>query len=80
MYSFNSGCVGFNAKKRELGEAGLDQLVRNAKNSVYGVKLLLGKKFDDPDLKKILGRLGACKWISAPNGNIGVEVCSPLSD
>jgi heat shock protein 4 len=69
-----AGCVGFNNKKRELGEAGLDQLVRNARNSVYGVKLLLGRKYDDEEFKKNLARLGACKWISSPNGNIGVEV------
>jgi heat shock protein 4 len=69
-----AGCVGFNNKKRELGEAGLDQLVRNARNSIYGVKLLLGRKYDDPEFQKNIGRLGACKWISSPNGNVGVEV------
>jgi len=69
-----AGCVGFSPKKRELGEAGLDQVVRNARNSVYGVKLLLGRKHDDPELQKILPSLGACKWIPGSNGNIGVEV------
>lgn len=68
-----AGCVGFSSKKRELGEAGLDQIVRNAKNSIYGTKLLLGRKYEDPDVKKILPSLGACKWVDI-NGNMGVEV------
>eukprot|EP01126_Amoeba_proteus_P059233 TRINITY_DN771_c0_g1_i1.p1 TRINITY_DN771_c0_g1~~TRINITY_DN771_c0_g1_i1.p1 ORF type:complete len:814 (+),score=223.09 TRINITY_DN771_c0_g1_i1:88-2529(+) len=69
---YTPNVVGFTFKKREVGEAGKVQFLRNAQNSVYGTKLLLGRKFQDPDLQKILPKLGAGRWTELENGDVGL--------
>jgi len=69
---YTPNVVGFTFKKRELGEAGKVQFLRNAQNSVYGPKLLLGAKLKDDNLKKILPHLGAGRWTELENGDAGL--------
>ena len=44
--------VAFTDTERLVGEEAKDQVTINPTNTVYGVKRLIGKKFDDPHVKK----------------------------
>jgi len=66
--------LGFTDKLRTIGESGFTGRQRNTKNTVSGVKRLLGRKFSDPLLKSELSRLGGCNWVELEDGSVGVEV------
>jgi molecular chaperone DnaK (HSP70) len=66
--------VGFTPKLRMIGEAGYTQRQRNLKNTISGVKRIIGRNFKDPKLKEELSRLGGCNWIELQDGSIGAEV------
>ncbi|ROT35029.1 hsp70-like protein [Sodiomyces alkalinus F11] len=44
--------VSFNEKERLIGEAAKNQAAMNPRNTVFDVKRLIGRPFDDPDVKK----------------------------
>jgi len=69
-----ASCVGFTNKQRVIGEQAYDQFARNSKNTIFGVKALIGRKLDDPNLQQQLKSMGACKWVETANGNAAVEV------
>ncbi|TEB33617.1 heat shock protein 70 [Coprinellus micaceus] len=45
-------CVSFSANERLIGDAAKNQAAMNPQNTVFGVKRLIGRRFDDPDVKK----------------------------
>ncbi|XP_055691942.1 heat shock 70 kDa protein 4 isoform X2 [Lutzomyia longipalpis] len=50
-------CVAFAGKKRILGVAAKNQMVTNLKNTIFGFKKLLGRKFNDPHVQHELKKL-----------------------
>ncbi|XP_017767886.1 PREDICTED: heat shock 70 kDa protein 4 [Nicrophorus vespilloides] len=66
-------CIAFSGKNRILGVAAKNQQVTNMKNTVYGLKRLLGRKFRDPHVQKEL-KILPYNAIETANGNIGIKV------
>jgi len=67
-------CVALSGKNRILGVAAKNQMVTNMKNTIYGFKRLLGRKYNDPHVQQELKYLPF--WvIQQPNGSIGIKVC-----
>ncbi|XP_041973071.1 heat shock 70 kDa protein 4 isoform X2 [Aricia agestis] len=66
-------CVAFSQKNRILGVAAKNQMVTNMKNTVFGFKRLLGRKFSDPHVQKELKHL-PFKVEQRPDGGIGIRV------
>ncbi|CAE6433225.1 unnamed protein product [Rhizoctonia solani] len=44
--------VAFSAEERLIGDAAKNQAAMNPKNTVFDAKRLIGRRFDDPDVKK----------------------------
>ena len=66
--------VGFPASgERLVGQAAKRQAVTNAQNTVYAVKRLMGRKYNEPDVDK-QRELAAYKIIESPNGDAWVGV------
>uniref|UniRef100_A0A2P2I6D8 HSP70-like protein n=2 Tax=Hirondellea gigas TaxID=1518452 RepID=A0A2P2I6D8_9CRUS len=51
-YRITPSCVAFTDIERHLGDAAKEQIAQNPANTVYNVKRLIGRKFDDPALQK----------------------------
>ena len=72
LTSSNRSLVGFGPKSRYLGETAKTQEISNLKNTVGSVVRLVGRSFNDPDIKI------EQKYITAPlvdiNGQVGAEV------
>ncbi|GAB6031373.1 heat shock [Chamberlinius hualienensis] len=66
-------CVAFGEKSRVLGVAAKNQQITNMKNTVYGFRQLLGKKYNHPGLKAEFDKL-PYKILRLPNDDIGIEV------
>nr|XP_032512201.1 heat shock 70 kDa protein 4 isoform X1 [Danaus plexippus plexippus] len=66
-------CVAFSPKNRILGVAAKNQMVTNMKNTVFGFKRLLGRKFSDPHVQKELKHF-PFKVEQRPDGGIGIRV------
>jgi len=56
-----------------VGAPAKRQAVTNAKNTIYAVKRLIGRKYDDPEAQKAL-KLSPYKIVRADNGDAWVEV------
>src|SRR4051794_20011648 len=56
-----------------VGASAKRQAVTNAKNTVYAVKRLIGRKFDDPEVQKAL-KLSPYKIVRADNGDAWIEI------
>jgi molecular chaperone DnaK (HSP70) len=65
--------VALSGKSRILGVAAKNQMVTNMKNTIYGFKRLLGRKYNDPHVQQELKYL-PFRVIQQPNGNIGIKV------
>lgn len=70
---FYRSCVAFSSKNRILGVAAKNQMVTNMKNTVFGFKRLLGRKFSDPHVQKEL-KYFPFKVEQRPDGGIGIRV------
>ncbi|XP_026764981.1 97 kDa heat shock protein isoform X2 [Galleria mellonella] len=66
-------CVAFSPKNRILGVAAKNQMVTNMKNTVFGFKRLLGRKFSDPFVQKELKHI-PFKVEQRPDGGIGIKI------
>ncbi|CAH0717215.1 unnamed protein product, partial [Brenthis ino] len=66
-------CVAFSPKNRILGVAAKNQMVTNMKNTVFGFKRLLGRKFSDPHVQKELKHF-PFKVEQRADGGIGIRV------
>nr|UPH95343.1 heat shock protein A4 isoform 2 [Mythimna separata] len=66
-------CVAFSSKNRILGVAAKNQMVTNMKNTVFGFKRLLGRKFSDPYVQKELKHF-PFKVEQRPDDGIGIRV------
>ncbi|XP_049861111.1 heat shock 70 kDa protein 4 [Schistocerca gregaria] len=66
-------CVAFSGKNRILGVAAKNQMVTNMKNTIYGFKRLLGRKFSDPYIQQEVKHL-PYRIVQHGNGGIGVKV------
>lgn len=66
-------CVAFSEKNRILGVAAKNQMVTNMKNTIYGFKRLLGRKFNDLQVQRELKCL-SFKSSQQADGNIGIHV------
>lgn len=56
-----------------VGAPAKRQAVTNAKNTVYAVKRLIGRKFDDAEVQKAI-KLSPFKIVRADNGDAWIEV------
>ncbi|XP_025830868.1 heat shock 70 kDa protein 4 isoform X2 [Agrilus planipennis] len=65
--------VAFSGKNRILGVAAKNQQVTNMKNTVYGLKRLLGRKFRDPHVQNEIKHF-PFTVIETNNGGIGIRV------
>jgi molecular chaperone DnaK len=57
--------------ERLVGRVARNQAVVNPENTVFSIKRFMGRKFDDPEVKKALSRV-PYKVAKAPNGDIRV--------
>lgn len=66
-------CVSFGSKARQLGTDAIGSLSVNPRNTVYGLKRLLGKNFRDPEVQADITR---CPFtvLEGPDGGCLVEV------
>jgi heat shock protein len=66
-------CIAFSEKNRILGVAAKNQQVTNMKNTVYGLKRLIGRKYRDPHVQRELQML-SFNVVELAQGNIGIKV------
>ena len=60
--------VSFTANERLVGEGAKSQLIKNSENTVYDSKLLIGRKFNDPEIQNNI-KFWPFKVIKNPNSN-----------
>lgn len=65
--------MAFSEKNRILGVAAKNQTVTNMKNTIYGTKRLLGRKYTDPQVQKEIQNL-PYKTSKQLDGSIGIHV------
>lgn len=65
--------MAFSQKNRILGVAAKNQMVTNMKNTVFGFKRLLGRKYNDPHVQKELKHF-PFKVEQRADGGIGIRV------
>lgn len=65
--------VAFGQKARSLGTDAVGSLSISPKNTIFGVKRLLGKKFSNPDVQRDIKQL-PYKVKAAPDGGVLIEV------
>lgn len=66
-------CVSIQGKQRHLGDSGANIARSNIKNTVKCMKLLVGRKFDDPEVQVELKRANF-KASAMASGGVGINV------
>ena len=69
--------VAFNSTERLIGDAAKNQMASNSKNTVFDVKRLIGRKFNDPVVKTVADH-APYSVSSDENGNI--RICVEYKD
>ncbi|MFH2107817.1 MAG: molecular chaperone DnaK [Chrysiogenia bacterium] len=64
-------------KKRIFGNAAKRQMITNGKNTIWGIKRLIGRKFNSPEIKEIGKRVGY-DIVEAENGDIKIKLAEKL--
>jgi len=59
--------------ERLVGRAARNQAIVNPENTVFSIKRLMGRKFDDPEVQRTISRV-PYKVTKAPNGDVRVEM------
>jgi len=65
--------VSIQGKQRFIGDSGAAMAKSNIKNTIAGMKLLVGRQFDDEDVQKELKK-AFFKSEKLPNGGVGISV------
>lgn len=76
IYSYTvilRSCVAFSGKNRILGVAAKNQMVTNMKNTIYGFKRLLGRKYNDSQVQRER-QFFPYKISQQTDGGIGIHV------
>ncbi|MBI3441514.1 MAG: molecular chaperone DnaK [Proteobacteria bacterium] len=56
-----------------VGDNAKNQVITNSLNTIYGVKRLIGRRYDDPEVTKMKS-LASYKIVEGPNGDAWVEL------
>jgi molecular chaperone DnaK len=64
-------------KKRIFGNVAKRQMITNSKNSIWGIKRLMGRKFTDPEIREFSKRVGY-DIVEASNDDIRVKLVEEL--
>ena len=72
-------CISYGDKNRSIGFSARNQIITNYKNTVWGWKRLLGKKFKDPVVQKEI-QSKAYEIGENKNGDVVVKVCKLVYD
>ena len=64
-------------KKRIFGNAAKRQAITNSRNTVWGIKRLIGRKFNSPEVREISKRVGY-DLVEAANGDIKIKMGDSL--
>jgi molecular chaperone DnaK len=59
--------------ERLVGQVAKRQAITNSENTIYSVKRLMGRRYDDPEVQRDLGLL-SYKVVAAPNGDAHVQM------
>ena len=70
-----SSMVGFSSKQRHMGTSARNQLVMNPKNTIWGYKCLVGRKFSDPIVQEAIKGF-PYEVVQQPGDEIGIKVGS----
>ncbi len=57
--------------ERLVGRVARNQAITNAENTIFSIKRFMGRKFDDPEVQRTVGRV-PYKVSKAPNGDVRV--------
>ena len=68
--------VAFGPKQRLMGHSAKNQHVLNYKNTIYGFRDLLGRKFSDPYVQQEM-KFFPFGIVSQENDTIGIKVTGP---
>ena len=71
--SLFSSIVGFGAKQRTMGLSAKNQMIMNFKNTIWGFKILVGRKFSDPFVQEEIKQF-PYEVVKLPNDGIGIKV------
>ncbi|KAJ3256583.1 adenyl-nucleotide exchange factor sse1 [Chytriomyces hyalinus] len=66
--------VSFGEKQRYLGESAKTQEISNFKSTVGGLKRLIGRSFEDPDVLAIEQKFVNCKLVEGERGDVAAQV------
>jgi len=66
-------CVSIQGKQRFIGDSGAALQRTNIKNTISAMKLLVGRKFDEPDVQRELKR-STFSSVKLPSGGVGIKV------
>ena len=49
--------VSFTKNERLVGDAAKNNIIKNPKNTIYGIREIIGKKFDEPEVQNFIKKV-----------------------